>query len=828
MVLNNQYGYTAQPAVPSYMNNPGYVDPNANSYAYPSGAYPNGVQSGVQSVTHGSSGRLGDYVPQSANDGDTAPGQSAGSTAQYAEISPPERGLSSDPQIHNDSNSPSSQQGDLSYQAYQQAQIIRLTSEAQNAPLPAAQGSVQSVSSSQLQQPTQDEVYKPYVPYAPVDANAMQSTSQASYVAPVRMVSQLPAMPSVSAAQSGQQTAEQTDVLPSIHYLPNHTSTSDTSRHSNHADIAAYQAEGAREQQSVPGSHVANSMEGQSNPPPDTYETTQYTGGVDVTGNSSYQQVPQPGTPGSIDPNRQSRQNTSQDNIPQTTGDSNGQQYPQPNTGHRTRRTEAAPAPQPQAPPLNYPPAPYQLSPQPYPQVGQPYPLGTPPSDPELMQHNIPPLRGSYNPNLDYQNSQQLSERDQAELDLATLEASYSGWLGGTGIGRYRSGTPGLDRMTDFEVPFEFSFVLSKTVRFSIIPRVVFLNAGNPASANYSGSPEYNNYVPFLGTAPIDAIASNQEQPQSGVGGEAQLVTQNFGLSIGYTPYEFLVRNVLGHIRWKAFGGPFTLFADRDNVKDTIVSYAGQRDPGQSSLVNGGPIWGGVVSTGGGIRFDKGNERNGLYIMMKGADLSGYNVLENQEFDGTMGAYWRVKVYPGFGSLNVGTTFFGEHYEYNELGETYGLGGYFSPNIYFLGAVPITYNGYYGVNLHYTIAGSVGIQAFQQADQIWFPLNQGQQTGFASEICPNGTPASVLETHVCAETPLSSSVGLNYNIDAEMSYRIADHWYVGGFLSGNNTSNYNTITGGFFVRFLFKPQFPTADYPTGLFPHDGFRNLRVP
>jgi cellulose synthase operon protein C len=30
------------------------------------------------------------------------------------------------------------------------------------------------------------------------------------------------------------------------------------------------------------------------------------------------------------------------------------------------------------------------------------------------------------------------------------------------------------------------------------------------------------------------------------------------------------------------------------------------------------------------------------------------------------------------------------------------------------------------------------------------------------------------------------------------------------------------------VRFLFKPQFPTPDYPTGLFPSDGFRNLRVP
>jgi cellulose synthase operon protein C len=816
VVLNNQYGYTAQPAVPSYMSNPGYVDPNnPNGNGY---AYPNSVRSAPRN-----DGRLGDYVPQSKNDGTAAPGQTAaGSTAQYTEISPPERVSNYSPQIHNDLNSPSTQQGDLSYQAYQQAQIVRLTSEAQNAPLPAADNSTAA--------DTTAEVYKPYVPYTPIATDAMESTSSASYIAPTRTVSQLPAMPVQAMTQADHQTAEQTDVLPAIHYLPNQASTSDTSRHSNHADIAAYQAESARAQQSVPGSRMnASSMEGQSNPPADTYSTTQYSGGVDVTGNS-YQQVPQPGTAGAVDPNKPSARRTQDDGIPQTTGDSQGQQYPQPNTGRR-RRSAVAPAPLPAHPqqeaPLNYPPAPYQQNTQPYPQFGTPYPQGTPPTDPELMQHNIPPLRGSYNPNQDYQASQQLSERDQAELDLATLEASYSGWLGGTTVGRYRSGTPGLDRLTDIEVPLEASVVLGKAVRLSVIPRLVFLNAGNPNSANYSGQATLSNPVPYLGEAAIDSIGANMDQPASGIGGEAQLVTQNFGLAIGYTPYEFLVRNILGHVRWKIGGGPVTLFVDRDNVKDTLLSYAGERDPSTTTAFNGGAIWGGVVQTGGGIRFDKGNEKSGLYVSLEGSDLTGYHVEENQKYDGTMGAYWQVKVYPGFGSLNVGATFFGEHYKFNELPMTYGLGGYFSPEIYFLGAVPITYNGYYGKNWHYVIAGAVGVQAFEQADTKWFPLDIASQTGAADAICA-GSLVAVNATHVCAETPLSTSVGLNYNLDAEGSYRIADHWYLGGFISGNNTSNYNTISGGFFVRYLFKPQFPTPDYPTGLFPHDGFRNLRVP
>ena len=143
-----------------------------------------------------------------------------------------------------------------------------------------------------------------------------------------------------------------------------------------------------------------------------------------------------------------------------------------------------------------------------------------------------------------------------------------------------------------------------------------------------------------------------------------------------------------------------------------------------------------MVQTGGGIRFDKGNEKNGLYILMEGADLSGYHVLENRKYDGTMGAYWRVKVWPEYGSLNIGMTFFGEHYSYNELGMTYGLGGYFSPEVYFLGAIPITYTGHYGTNWHYIIAGAVGIQAFEQASQIYFPLDPGRPDTLHERLQP--------------------------------------------------------------------------------------------
>ena len=107
---------------------------------------------------------------------------------------------------------------------------------------------------------------------------------------------------------------------------------------------------------------------------------------------------------------------------------------------------------------------------------------------------------------------------------------------------------------------------------------------------------------------------------------------------------------------------------------------------------------------------------------------------------------------------------------------------------------------------------AVGVQTFQEASQSYYPLDRAP-TDRAST-----TPS----------TSQNSNTGLNYALDSEGSYRIADHWYVGGFLSANNTNNYNTASGGFFIRYLFKQQQPTEDYPTGLFPVTGFRALRVP
>ncbi len=471
------------------------------------------------------------------------------------------------------------------------------------------------------------------------------------------------------------------------------------------------------------------------------------------------------------------------------------------------------------APAMNYPNAAQPLSGQPYPLIGPPYPLSAPPSDAELMARNLPPLRGTYDPNA----PPPLTPRQQAENDLASLEGSYSGWAGGTGIGRYRSGTPGLDRLYDLEAPVELSTMLGRSIRLTVVPKAVFLNSGTLNTSTFATYAP--NTVPYLGTLPANAANPPAQQLSNGLGGELQLTTRNLALAGGYTPYEFLVRNITGRFRWRPAGGHFTLFGERDSVKDTQLSYAGLRDPGTVSPTYAGTIWGGVIATTGGLRIDLGSNGSGFYVSGDGGVLRGDHVLSNTKVEGSMGAYFRVKNWPEYGSLTLGGSLFGMHYAHNELGLTYGLGGYFSPNNYFLASVPLTFNGHYGDNLHYVISGAVGVQTFQQDGTAFFPLDPALQSAVQTTLA---CTIPQLAAHNCGYYPLNGNTGFNYTINSEVSYRYHDHWYMGGFVSGNNTNNYNTVSGGFFFRYVFRKQQPSEGYPTGLFPVEGFRPLQVP
>jgi predicted Zn-dependent protease len=409
-----------------------------------------------------------------------------------------------------------------------------------------------------------------------------------------------------------------------------------------------------------------------------------------------------------------------------------------------------------------------------------------------------------------------VDPRTAAQRQIDVIAGGYSPWAGGSGYATHRTGTAGLDALTVLEAPFELSGTAGEETRFTVVVMPSFLDSGTA-----DGTSQYQ-----LGTAAVGATPG--QQVASGVGGEVQLTTANFGLSAGVSPYGFLVTNWTGRLNWRPAAGHVTFNFSRDAVKDSQLSYAGLHDPGTASATSAGNVWGGVVADTANVQYAKSEGRSGYYFGMGGQYLTGRNVLSNQRIDGLAGAYFKVLRIPGTGELTMGTNFFGMHYEHNLRFFTYGQGGYFSPNAYFLANLPFTFDGNYGRQLHYTVGGAFGVQAFQEASSLYFPL-QGAYTTKTITLQPGSGPVAPAPTVVANPSyPAQLVVGGNYDFHAEMSYHLMDRWYLGGFVSFNNTRNYESQTAGFFLRYTVRPQYPDEAGPTGLFPYQGFRPVMVP
>jgi tetratricopeptide (TPR) repeat protein len=439
-------------------------------------------------------------------------------------------------------------------------------------------------------------------------------------------------------------------------------------------------------------------------------------------------------------------------------------------------------------------------------------------TDEQLEQRDLPPLRGPWV--RVQRQAPPLSPRDEAEMQLHSIESGYSGWLGGTGLVNYRSGALGYDHLSAFEAPFEATMPLGYGARFAIVAKPVILDSGQADGSSTiavvestTGGSVFTTIPQPIGTLTATSTTVPAQQNASGVGGELQLIFPHLAIAGGYTPAGFLVATFTARATWRPGNGPFTFNFARDSQTDSQLSYAGLRDPAGNTLGTQGQIWGGVVYNQGNVQFSRGDAESGYYFGAGGQYLTGYNVEHNNRIDGDGGAYWRVMTAPEYGTLSVGANFFGMHYSNNQDAFTHGMGGYFSPQGYFLANVPFTFVGHYLTNWHYNIMGGLGVQAFNVNKTPLWPLavDKALETSQNNPMLPDMT-----------------SVGPNYDIRSQMAYQVSPHWFAGGFFGANNTRNYSQVTVGFYVRYLFRSQPSTVAGPTGLFPYQGLRPFTVP
>jgi cellulose synthase operon protein C len=358
---------------------------------------------------------------------------------------------------------------------------------------------------------------------------------------------------------------------------------------------------------------------------------------------------------------------------------------------------------------------------------------------------------------------QQMQDEVEAVDDRNTPLMSTGGQASG------RLGNAGIDRLIVGDAFLGGTYTAINRVRFGIEGHGVYA---------YSGTPDGTSTLRF-GTLAPNAVFGNQSAV--GYSGLAQMSTDTFGVAAGTSPQGFPVHNVIGGFHYRPLDGWFTVQGVRDSVKDSLLSYAGVSDPGT------GVRWGGVVANTGTVKFDSAPasgdvyKRFGEYGSASYSFLQGLNVRNNQSLAGNAGLYWQMM--PG---LALGANASAMHYQRNENFFSFGQGGYFSPQQYYLATIPISWYSRHP-SFEYQLRFSGGFQYLQQDSSLYYPVLPGSVTLI------QGTYAS------------SKSTAPNYDADIRLGYRLTQYMYLGAFATANNAENYYSQSAGFSLKFMLDP-----------------------
>lgn len=280
------------------------------------------------------------------------------------------------------------------------------------------------------------------------------------------------------------------------------------------------------------------------------------------------------------------------------------------------------------------------------------------------------------------------------------------------------------------------------------------------AEAAYPESDDVPVGEPF-GTS-VALPVSAESQSDKGIGALAQWSPRSgIELAFGTTPTAFEVSNILAALRFHADseGGAWEYGLDRTAVEDSLLSYAGARDPA------GNRSWGGVVRNRAYLEGRFGDGEFQLFGRFAGALLEGQRVDSNTEWRANAGFLQRAASGDGW-VARIGGTVAAAGFADNRSHFTLGHGGYFSPSK-FLTAGPVFDLMARRGDRSFSVEGSVEWQEVRESASDFFPEDAALQAS-------SGDP----------RYPSDSRDGLGVRLAASIEWRVTERAVAGVRLEG--------------------------------------------
>ena len=409
--------------------------------------------------------------------------------------------------------------------------------------------------------------------------------------------------------------------------------------------------------------------------------------------------------------------------------------------------------------------------------------------DPALVPGNGNPFRHDQPVPMDaaaFPAASEVQDPLSRDIDkqLAALREDVAPKLQVGGGLRARSGTSGLDQLLEGTVPIEATFSPGGVGTLKLVATPTFLSSGQLTG----GTLTQNQF----GTAALHGAAAvlPNTQTAQGVGLNVGYAVSWLAADIGSTPLGFQQENIVGGLT----AAPqltdnlrLRVTADRRAVTDSVLSYAGTRDP------NSGTEWGGVVRSRGHAQLELTAGLANFYAGGGYAVLTGQNVERNTEVEAGAGMNYPVyRTLTDEIKLGLDLVYFG--YANNLRYFTLGQGGYFSPQSYFAALFPVQYK-YTSERLTWGVGGSVGFQSYNEHSSPVFPNNAYLQNQLVSQAAY--TPGLV------TMYPSSNSTGIVGGANAQFEYKLDSGLRLGGRATYQRAGDWNEIMAMLYARYVF-------------------------
>ena len=347
----------------------------------------------------------------------------------------------------------------------------------------------------------------------------------------------------------------------------------------------------------------------------------------------------------------------------------------------------------------------------------------------------------------------------------------------GTGY-RSRSGETGLSQLNELKGSAQISTGLAGGRVYARADEVV-IDAGRPTGDSLQ---RFGRDATIEAQSIVNAVAAQfvqaDTQRAAGVAPAVGYTGKVVQAEVGATPIGF------GETRatWRVAVTPQVTpnvaaraWFERKPVTDSVVSYAGTRDPVT------GELWGHVMRTGGGAGLSYDRDGNGVYGDVTYNAYAGVAVPTNHNVEANIGAYLRVR-HTVHSNLTAGFNVNYQSYANAQDYFTYGMGGYFSPQSFLAVGMPITYTYQ---NDHFDLKGSVtpGFQSYLEDQANLYPTDPSAQ--------------ALLDTLKAKDSDVRnyydslSQTGFAWSASGSAYYRISPLTRVGGEVSYNTFGSFD-------------------------------------